>query len=66
MKLALTIAILIATMSGCVIVPYDSGYRGDGYSRSDGYHRGDGYYHRDGYYRGDRYYGRNGLEEHGH
>ena len=71
MKLALTFAILIATIGGCAIVPYDRGYRSDTYYnrdyRGDGYYRGDGnrdYYRGDGYYRGDRNYRRNGLEEH--
>ena len=60
MKIALAIALLIASLGGCAIVPLDYGYRGDGYYRGDRYYRGDyrGEYRGDGYYyyRGDRYY----------
>ena len=37
MKLALAFAILIATIGGCAIVPYDRGYRSDGYYRGATY-----------------------------
>jgi len=58
MKLALAFAILIATIGGCAIVPYDRDYRSDGYYRGDGHHRGDGYYRGNGHFRGDGYYSR--------
>jgi hypothetical protein len=71
MKIALAIGVLIATLSGCAIVPLDYGYRGDrSYYRGDGYYSGDryyrGYYRGDGYYyRGDRYYRGYGYQDHG-
>jgi len=56
MKLALAFAILIATIGGCAIVPYDRGYRSDGYYRGDSHYRGNGYYGGDGYYRGNGHF----------
>lgn len=63
MKLALTMAIVMATIGGCAIVPYDSGYRSN--YHGDGYYRGEGYERADGNYRGDRYYQYNGRVDHG-
>ena len=71
MKIALAIALLIASLGGCAIVPVDYGYRGDRhYYRSDGYYGGDryyrGYYRGDTYsYRGDRYYRNYAYRDHG-
>jgi hypothetical protein len=69
MKLGLTIAILIATLGGCVVVPYDGGHRDDGYHRGerhgDGYYQGDGNVRGDGYYRGNRHYPNGAFSEHG-
>ena len=64
MKLTLTIAILTATLSGCVMVPYDGGRRSDGYYEGGGYYRGDGYYRGGGKGSNDRYYQRDRADGH--
>jgi len=58
MKRILTLSLLTAFLSGCVILPLGHGYRGDGYSRGHGYYRGDGYRQDNGYYPG---YGQRGY-----
>ena len=68
MKIALAIALLIASLGGCAIVPVDYGYRGDRhYYRSDGYYGTNRYYRGDTYYsyRGDRYYRSYAYRDHG-
>jgi hypothetical protein len=56
MKHLLTLALLTTFLGGCTIVPWGSGYYGDGYYRGRGYDRG---YDRS-YDRGDRYQRDNG------
>ena len=69
MKISVVIALLMASLGGCAIVPVDYGYRSDGYYRGDRYYRG--YYRGDVYYYpGDRYYrsysyGTYGYRDHG-
>ena len=57
MKLIATLALFIALLGGCAVVPLGYGRYGDGYYRGQGYDRGDAYYRGNGYYRGDGYRG---------
>ena len=51
----IAVLLVAALLGGCVVVPYDSGYR----------YR-DGYYHRHGYYSGYGYYGYPGYYGYGY
>lgn len=60
MKILLAICVVIASLTGCAVVPVGYGHGGDGR-----YYRGDGYYGGEHYYRGDHHDRGYGDQDHG-